>query len=355
MYNRGGRKMDYPKEILDRYEKQVLLKLKNIDDAIKRKRKVIAPGIVQYNFESFDDMYHNINPLVKPLCLYEYIFRGHSHSTYQLLPTVKRNTICQNRYFRTEFNLLTSFAEKISRRNLPMPSGGQYFLRDCEFLNALIEWIPLEALDFVAYARHAGLSTRLLDWTYDFLTAVYFAASGIIDEVRECIKAEKNTMDCLNDDMVIWLFNIAQWKELTDYMRPINPYGLFESNLHFTMPYYHDNVYAYAQKGLLSYFSVKKEKTVRTSPYEVLADWDNETSKPEDNCTLDDYIAQGYMKLMEANKFLPAIPIMFKFTLPAKEALDTIDSLIHLGYTRSSIYPNAENCAKDVQGEDNFQ
>ena len=96
----------------------------------------------------------------------------------------------------------------------------------------------IKVLDFVAYARHAGLQTRMLDWTYDFWTAVYFAASGIIDEVRKNISLEKNPkyyMD-FDDRMVIWLFNLSQWRELTDYTSPFYPYGIYESTLHFTTP-----------------------------------------------------------------------------------------------------------------------
>lgn len=271
-------KLDYSKELLDSYEKQIEMKLALIEKAINKKGTVIAPGIVQYDFDSFSDLHKSVNPLVAPLCLNEYIFRGHSHNGYKLLPTVKRDSSHQNGSFRTEFELLTKFADKLTRRNLPMPNGGQCFLRSCEFLNVLEEWIPLDVIDFVAYARHAGLSTRLLDWTYDFLTAVYFAASGILDEIRR-IKKTGNLQEDFNfdDSMVIWLFNIAQWKELTDYAFRLNPYGLFDSNLHFTTPYYHDNANAYAQKGLLSYFSVKKDRIVRKSPKEVLNAWDCET------------------------------------------------------------------------------
>lgn len=347
--------MEYAKDLLDIYEKQIQMKLNAIDSTLERKGFAIAPGIVQYEFDSFEDLYSHVNPFVKPLCLQEYIFRGHSHMDYMLLPTVKRNrTSAAGGSFRREFDLLAKFADKLSRRNLFLPYGGQYFLRPAEFLGMLTTWIPLEALDFVAYARHAGLETRMLDWTYDIWTALYFAASGILDEVRKKIKMGNSPKDIeLNPDdhMVLWLFNIRQWKELTDPMASIHPYGTFYSTLHFTIPYYHDNANAHAQRGLLSYFSVKKTNIMRKTPVEVIDDWERATATSNDNCTVDEYIAKGYEFFLKKTAS-PYIPIMFKFTLPVTAALETVASLILLGYGNSSIYPNAENCVKDLQFKD---
>ena len=311
----------------------------------------------------------------------EYIFRGYSHSSYNLIPTVKRDSVGKGS-FKKEFRLLTQFAEKLVRRNIPIPNGGQNFLRPCEFLNTLDEWLPLEVLDFVAYARHAGLQTRMLDWTYDFWTAVYFAASGIIDEVREKISFEKKInyymdfddhsgiidevrknisleknsnyyMD-FDDHMVIWLFNLSLWRELTDDKRPRHPYGLYKSNLHFITPDYHENANAYAQKGLLSYFTLRKDKINKESTVKVLEDWNRAPTKEDDNLSIDEYIAKGYERFIGSAKS-PPIPIMLKFTIPVREALNIVDSLIRIGYTMSSIYPSAENCVKEIQHKDDFK
>lgn len=62
------------------------------------------------------------------------------------------------------------------------------------------------------------------------------------------------------------------------------------------------------------------------------------------------YIAKGYERFIESAKS-PPIPIMLKFTIPVREALNIVDSLIRIGYTISSIYPSAENCVKEIQYE----
>ena len=346
--------MNYSQDILERYEKNIQSRLREIKKSLNKEHKIIAPGIVQYDFNDFEDLYRNVHPFDELLGWNEYIFRGHSHSRYELKPTVKRN--CKEKdSFEKEFRLLTQFAEKLVRRNIPIPNGGQHFLRPCEFLNTLDEWLPLEVLDFVAYARHAGLQTRMLDWTYDFWTAVYFAASGIIDEVREKISFEKKInyyMD-FDDHMVIWLFNLSLWRELTDDKRPRHPYGLYKSNLHFITPDYHENANAYAQKGLLSYFTLRKDKINKESTVKVLEDWNSATEEEDDNLSLDEYIAKGYERFMKCDEYddCPPIPIMLKFTIPVREALDIVDSIICLGYTMSSIYPSAENCVKEIQYE----
>lgn len=347
--------MNYSQDILDRYEKNIQSRLREIKKSLNKEHKIIAPGIVQYDFNDFEDLYRNVHPFDKSLGWNEYIFRGHSHSSYKLLPTVKRNSVGKGS-FKKEFKLLTQFAEKLVRRNIPIPNGGQNFLRSCEFLNTLDEWLPLEVLDFVAYARHAGLQTRMLDWTYDFWTAVYFAASGIVDEVRKNISLEKNPkyyMD-FDDHMVIWLFNLSQWRELTDYTSPFYPYGIYRSTLHFTTPDYHNNVNAYAQKGLLSYFALKKDKINRESSAEVLEDWNRATAQEDDNLSLDEYIAKGYERFIERDD-CPYTPIMLKFTIPVREALNIVESIINIGYTMSSIYPSAENCVKEIQYKDDYK
>ena len=347
--------MNYSQDILDRYEKNIQSRLREIKKSLNKEHKIIAPGIVQYDFNDFEDLYRNVHPFDELLGWNEYIFRGHSHSSYKLIPTVKRDSVGKGS-FKKEFRLLTQFAEKLVRRNIPITNGGQHFLRPCEFLNTLDEWLPLEVLDFVAYARHAGLQTRMLDWTYDFWTAVYFAASGIIDEVRKNISLEKNPkyyMD-FDDRMVIWLFNLSQWRELTDYTSPFYPYGIYESTLHFTTPDYRENANAYAQKGLLSYFTLRKDKINKESTVKVLEDWNSATEEEDDNLSLDEYIAKGYERFLERDN-RPHTPIMLKFTIPVREALNIVDSLIRIGYTISSIYPSAENCVKEIQYKDDFK
>ena len=118
-----------------------------------------------------------------------------------------------------------------------------------------------------------------------------------------------------------------------------------------------NGIRAYAQKGLLSYFTLRKDKINKESTVKILEDWNSATEEEDDNLSLDEYSAKGYERFMECDEYddCPPIPIMLKFTIPVREALNIVDSLIRIGYTMSSIYPSAENCVKEIQHKDDFK
>lgn len=42
------------------------------------------------------------------------------------------------------------------------------------------KWLPENFLELAALAQHYGLSTRLIDWSKDIYTSLYFASSGAL-------------------------------------------------------------------------------------------------------------------------------------------------------------------------------
>ena len=82
-----------------------------------------------------------------------WIFRGHSKSTHCLIPSVGRMTYTsrsRRKYERSLFDMFCREAEGYVQR-----------------LDS--EW------EMLALAQHHGLPTRLLDWSYNPLVALYFA------------------------------------------------------------------------------------------------------------------------------------------------------------------------------------
>lgn len=114
------------------------------------------------------------------------IFRGQK-AKYQLLPSLLR-------YKEKDKNKLEQL-EKLSLVELKRASP------------PLVDIIPDDDFDWVVLAQHFGLPTRLLDWTYNPLAALWFAVSEF-----------KNRRGNDQDEGSVWIFNPT----LEDYRKQQN-------------------------------------------------------------------------------------------------------------------------------------
>jgi FRG domain len=83
-----------------------------------------------------------------------WIYRGVGDSSFALLPKIGRIEFRPQYSVETERLLLRTFKQRAIRFASPLPSTD-------------LEWLAL--------GQHHGLPTRLLDWTYSPLVALYFA------------------------------------------------------------------------------------------------------------------------------------------------------------------------------------
>ena len=105
------------------------------------------------SFEGFDHFVRALSPNT--------IFRGVNKTTYKLVPSVGRHKPCREAtHLQMEKRLLQLFKESSA------PYIGQS---------------PQNAFEWLALAQHHGLPTRLLDWTYNPLVALYFAVDKHVD------------------------------------------------------------------------------------------------------------------------------------------------------------------------------
>jgi type I restriction enzyme M protein len=83
-----------------------------------------------------------------------WIFRGHSRSDYRLVPSVGR----MNHTSRSRAKLESSLMAMFQRAALPY-----------------LDPTPRNQWEWLSLAQHHGLPTRLLDWTFNPMVALYFA------------------------------------------------------------------------------------------------------------------------------------------------------------------------------------
>jgi hypothetical protein len=89
------------------------------------------------------------------------VWRGHADIQWALRPEVFR-PVRGSRFYQ-EVSLLRSFMSQAESRSERCPRGDD-----------LVGWLM--------FARHYGLPTRLLDWSYSPLVALYFASQEVKDD-----------------------------------------------------------------------------------------------------------------------------------------------------------------------------
>jgi len=221
-----------------------------------------------------------------------YIFRGHEMDSYKLIPTALRDYLFLNEInpedvddktiacSLTEFFQITmeslklkTFFDLCDNRGLAVPEVKR--LRDTMMLPVdgwtmakHEDWLPQELEEIAALAQHHGVPTRLLDWTSNLNTALYFASSGAIkrqvepermtrsewvdenraffDKMKDCIRT-KVAPESMPERMELWAFD-----------RRTLMGSMGKLNLQIIHPRYNENPNLCAQDGLFTYWSIRK-------------------------------------------------------------------------------------------------
>lgn len=270
-----------------------------------------------------------------------FIFRGEGTSKYTLVPTALRpgnrriihrlskgaleyDDNEDSEYFQRvfEYRILQDFFMISDNNGLKIPhieglrkSMGMHF-KELHLLNE--EWLPNELHELAAIAQHYGLPTRLLDWSLDPFSSLYFASTNALKQGVE-----------YNDHMVLWALDRKKI-ELNNVSKNLK-------SLKIISPPYGGNENLRAQKGILTYW--KGESL-------VMSDGKISSTVQTNRDPLDQLI---YSNASENATFqrIPSV-LLYKFLIPIHEAKNLFLALQKLSYNAAKLFPGFDGISKSM-------
>lgn len=315
-----------------------------------------------------------------------YVYRGHSRESYLLKPTFLRGNLFkkykkQKELCIDELKLLLNFFRCANDHGLVVPDLPIFF-RDYmsqRFDLSLVvnnddyRWLGDKCLELAILAQHYGIRTRLLDWTRDFRTALYFACAG-----KKANDSENGAVWCIDAEwlQVIKRKNVDRSEELATCISNMNmdnhdeKYRLLSQMqddsipLSFHVSPYYSNQNLNAQKGVLSIWRHNLVKnttlTIDTDLRRIREDIANSLEKffeseiSDDNKQLNDlllnYFNQNAIHINTYRQRKKDMSLLCKIIIPSKVKHEVMELLRIDGYDYAKIYPGYKSVAKMIDG-----
>lgn len=279
----------------------------------------------------------------------KWVFRGVENSKYGLTPSIFRKPkVIQNwlgisepfpkkfeDQIRNEIILLQKYFSSANQIGLQIPGNWQYVL-DYNYA----QWEPLSIessssysfkniSESMALAQHYGIPTRLLDFTFSYEVAIYFACKDMIELVVQRAEGTRTPITEVKNASV-WAINLAKIEN-----RPKSPID------HFVTPYC-NNSYIKSQKGL--FVVQKKFKEIWEASQPALA------KRPDD---YDKSMLNIYNCLKES--FGDDVDDVIKrFTFSDSIKLELLDKLNSKGVNFFTLMPSFDNVTKYLMMHPSF-
>lgn len=273
--------------------------------------------------------------------LHSLLFRGEPSAKFSLIPSAlrpeKQNEFCrlveaaglivgnggrpmnEHLHITCELQLIKYFYKTANQKGMPLPPlpykwhdrlQNHWLMADDDQFK---EWIPVELAETVALMQHYGFPTRMLDWSTNILTALYFAAHGAAQRLKD--KEADNS-----DYMVIWIL-----EKPADMGIIFSPEDTFP--IRFVTPSYAGNPNLNAQKGVLTYVPV--------SPYSQSTDY---------VLPLDQYLERFYA----APNHACFEPVLTKARIPINNYKHTLKILASFGIDDTALFPGYSSIMRQL-------
>ena len=147
---------------------------------------------------------------------------------------------------------------------------------------AHLDYEPKNILEKLTIAQHHGIPTRLLDWTENALTALYFATYSETSE---------------DDTAVVWVLSLERDSELLLRDSNVNPFAIDEikvfkpANIIQRISSQHGwfSIHPYKGQGFFERIENIEDESVRISKVIIPRENINEINKTLDSCGINEY------------------------------------------------------------------